>query len=299
MVRSSLVPTTPFLPLDDVRLDSRPRGQLAGHPGRARPGADLPRRPAQLPGHLRRPGVDHRRRRLEDLLLLRVRLSLRRQLRPLPADRRPARRHPGPDHRLLLHPVPPQAHRRAPGPVAGRAALPPGPAGPRARRTGGHLGRRRGRPLGGGSQPALRRRLRAPRLERHRRRAGRPLRRRDPPAQAAGRPAQPGPDLRPSAGRRTSGTPATATRPGSAASRPCAGRRTARTRRDQPVSPDPGRPARPGPSQTQAEADVFAKVDDRPPRRVPAGRVAGPDPLLPRARRRDRPDRRASRAGRW
>ena len=54
---------------------------------RARRGARTARRAPELPGHLDRPGDDHRRRPVEDLLPLRVRLPLRRELRPLPRDR--------------------------------------------------------------------------------------------------------------------------------------------------------------------------------------------------------------------
>ena len=45
------------------------------------------RRPAQLPGHLDRPGAPHRRRPMEDVLPLRLRLPQRRELRAVPGDR--------------------------------------------------------------------------------------------------------------------------------------------------------------------------------------------------------------------
>ena len=70
----------------DVPLGGGPRGELAQDPRRARRGARGPGAPAELPGHLGRPGDDDHRRPLEDLLPLRLRLPLGGQLRALPGD---------------------------------------------------------------------------------------------------------------------------------------------------------------------------------------------------------------------
>ena len=150
---------------------------------------------------------------------------------------------------------------------------------------GRHLGGRRGRPLGGGAQPALRRRLRASRLERHRRCAGRALRRclrpLRPPADQLNRALICG--HRPVAVHPRRPYTATeawerrfeAARTASESARGAAG---------EPPVDEPPKP----------QADIFAKVDDPRLGRVPAGRVAGPDPLLSGARRGDRARRSAS-----
>ena len=92
---------------------------------RARRGARAARRPAELPGHLDRPGHDHRRRPVEDLLPLRVRLPLRRQLRALPRDRPPRGRGARDADGDVLDPGARQAHPRAQRPVQGRDPVPP------------------------------------------------------------------------------------------------------------------------------------------------------------------------------
>ena len=106
--------------------------------------ARAPRRAAELPGHHHRPVQPHRRRPLEDLLLLRLRLPQRRQLRPLPRDHAPRRAHPRDGDRDVLDPRTGQAHPAARRSVQGRAALPPRPR--RARRAGRASGHQGGRP---------------------------------------------------------------------------------------------------------------------------------------------------------
>ena len=83
--------TRPFFTSDDFLWSYGLEANWGDDPQGARRGPRAPRRAPQLPGHLDRPGDDHRRRPVEDVLPLRLRLPLRRQLRPLPRDR-PARR---------------------------------------------------------------------------------------------------------------------------------------------------------------------------------------------------------------
>ena len=154
VARFSRSATRPSSPHERVPLGLRPRGELADDPRRARPRPRAPRRAAELPGHLDRPGVDHRRRPVEDVLPLRLRLPLGHQLRALPRDRATRRRGPRDEDGDVLDPRPRQAHPRPQRPVQGRDPLPPGAEGPRAPGAVPDPGRRRDRDLERGREPA-------------------------------------------------------------------------------------------------------------------------------------------------
>ena len=74
------------LPARALSLGRAHRGELDRHPRGARAGARGPRGAAQLPGHLQGPDRDHRRRPLEDVLPLRIRLQGQARRRDVPAD---------------------------------------------------------------------------------------------------------------------------------------------------------------------------------------------------------------------
>ncbi len=108
------------LPLDRAR--SRRTGRRSARSSsRARGSGGA----AQLPGHLQGPDRDHRRRPLEDVLPLRLRLRGEARRRDVPAHGRADAADPGDDDGDVLDPLPAQAHPRPPRPLQGRAALPP------------------------------------------------------------------------------------------------------------------------------------------------------------------------------
>ena len=111
IARQSKLPGAAVLRPGRLPVGRAARGELEGDPGRARRGARAPRRAAELPGHLHRPGHPHRRRPVEDLLLLRLRVPQRRQLRAVPRDRpRSIERDPRDGDGDVLDPGARQAH---------------------------------------------------------------------------------------------------------------------------------------------------------------------------------------------
>ena len=87
----------------------------------------------------------------------------------LPGDRQARRVDPGDEDGDVLDPGPAQAHPGSLRALQGHRAVPPRAEGARAPRPVPHPGRRRDRDVGRGSEPHLRRHLRARGLERHRR----------------------------------------------------------------------------------------------------------------------------------
>ena len=222
IAKYSLDPEPAVLRSRRLRVGRADRGGVEDDPARARRRARLPGRAAELPGHLGRPAEPHRRRSLEDVLLLRLRVQERAQLRPLPRDRAHRGAHPGDADRDVLDPRAAQAAAPAHRPVQGRAALSPRPGDPRVGRPRRDHGRRADRALGRRQEPRVRRHLRAHGVERHRRDARRALRRRRPPAASAGEGVQ---RLHDQGDRLLAvhpGRAQSATRTGSAASRRCA-----------------------------------------------------------------------------
>ena len=125
--RRSLVGDETFFPTDRFPWIARRGGELDDDPRGGRAAALRPRAPRQLPGHLQGPDRDHRRRPLEDVLPLRLRLRSQARRRDVPAHGRADARDPGHDDGDVLDPLPAQAHPRPPRPLQGRAALPPRP----------------------------------------------------------------------------------------------------------------------------------------------------------------------------
>ena len=113
----------------------------------------------------------HRRRPLEDLLLLRLRLHERAELRALPRDHAPRRaRSRGWTTAMFSILSPGQAHPAARRSVQGRAPLPPRAASsPSPRISVGIRVGGAGRALDRGQEPRVRRHVRARGVERHRR----------------------------------------------------------------------------------------------------------------------------------
>ena len=161
LARHSRVPTTPFLPSEDF-LQIPP---LEAHWQAIRDELDqVLQHPEDIPTfheNVPRPGAHLPRRQLEDLRILRVRRTHRRELPRLPADCRNPGRPGGPAECLVLHTGARLPHTAAPGSDQGRGALPPGPAHPGKGARLLDTGRRPGAPLASRPLPVLRRHLRA------------------------------------------------------------------------------------------------------------------------------------------
>ena len=186
IAKYSLIPNQPFFDPDDFSWVAPGRSGVEDDPARARRRPRLPGRAAELPGHLDRSAEPHRRRSVEDVLLLRLRVQERAELRPLPGDRAHRRADPRDADRDVLDPRAAQAASSAHRPVQGRVAVPPRPGDPRVGRPGRDQGRWPDRALGRRQEPRVRRHVRARGVERDRRDAGRAVRRRRAPAAPAG-----------------------------------------------------------------------------------------------------------------
>ena len=106
IARQSELPLQPFYEPSDFPWVAPIEADWKTDPGRARRAARVHRRAPELPGHQHRPVQPHRRRQVEDVLLLRLRVSQRRQLRAVSRDHAADRDHPGDGDGDVLDPRP-------------------------------------------------------------------------------------------------------------------------------------------------------------------------------------------------